>query len=185
MNVQSTAGYLKSGETLREQFDRNITENRAFGYVTEAGIEAYFASDARVTLANRLEELSGKTAAIVFGPGAYWLAGERRDAFLFLDVSREYQQIQHKKQLLNFGMSWNRDSVEKYKISYFVEWPILENYRKCIFQDIGFYVDMNNPEVPVFSAIQGMAEMIRNVAQSPLRVKPFFAPGVWGGGGNI
>lgn len=181
LNVQSTAGYLKSGETLREQFDRNITENRAFGYVTEAGIQDYFESDARATLANRLELLSGKTAAIVFGPGAYWLAGEGSGAFLFLDVSREYQQIQHKKQLLNFGMSWNRDSVEKYKISYFVEWPILENYRKRIFQDIGLYVDMNKPDVPVFSTIPDMAEMIRSVAQSPLRVKPFFAPGVWGG----
>src|SRR4029453_3839803 len=37
LSIQSTAGCLKSGETLREQFDGNITENRAFGYITEAG----------------------------------------------------------------------------------------------------------------------------------------------------
>lgn len=181
LNVQSTAGYLKSGETLREEFDRNITENRAFGYVTEGEIEAYFVLDARETLANRLKEQNGRTAFIVFGPGAYWLAGERSSTVLFLDVSREYQQIQHKKQLLNFGMSWNRDSVEKYKISYFVEWPILETYRKRIFQNIDLYLDMNKPEEPVFLTISDLEAMIRSVAQSPLRVKPFFAPGIWGG----
>lgn len=181
LNVQSTAGYLKSGETLREEFDRNITENRAFGYVTEGEIEAYFVLDARETLANRLKEQNGRTAFIVFGPGAYWLAGERSSTVLFLDVSREYQQIQHKKQLLNFGMSWNRDSVEKYKISYFVEWPILETYRKRIFQNIDLYLDMNKPEEPVFLTISDLEAMIRRVAQSPLRVKPFFAPGIWGG----
>ncbi|MGG1636120.1 class I mannose-6-phosphate isomerase [Paenibacillus sp. FSL K6-3182] len=181
LNVQSTAGYLKSGETLREEFDRNITENRAFGYVTEDEIEAYFVLDARETLATRLKEQNGRTAIIVFGPGAYWLAGERIGTVLFLDVSREYQQIQHKKQLLNFGMSWNRDSVEKYKISYFVEWPILETYRKRIFQNIDLYLDMNKPEEPVFLTISDLEGMIRSVAQNPLRVKPFFAPGIWGG----
>lgn len=179
LNVQSTAGYLKSGETLREEFDRNITENRAFGYVTEDEIEAYFVLDARETLATRLKEQNGRTAIIVFGPGAYWLAGERIGTVLFLDVSREYQQIQHKKQLLNFGMSWNRDSVEKYKISYFVEWPILETYRKRIFQNIDLYLDMNKPEEPVFLTISDLEGMIRSVAQNPLRVKPF-SPLVFG-----
>lgn len=187
LDVHSTTGYLKSGESLRERFAENITDNRAFGFVTEANISDYFLPDARAVFSNRVSHKDNsadqekKEAVIVFGPGAYWLAGEQNGLLLFLDVSREYQQVEHKKQLLNFGLSWNRDSVEKYKICYFVEWPILENYRKRIFNDIQFYVDMNKPAEPVVTSSESLKNMIQSIAGAPLRVKPFFAPGVWGG----
>jgi len=183
LNIQSTAGYLKSSESLREQFAENITDNRTFGFVTEAKISDYFLTEARSLLANRINSINNeeKQVTIVIGPGAYWLAGGQSSFMIFLDVSREYQQIEHKKQLLNFGLSWNRDSVEKYKICYFVEWPILEGYRKQIFKHINLYVDMNNPVEPVVTLGEALRKMIRSIACAPLRVKPFFAPGLWGG----
>lgn len=124
---------------------------------------------------------STSTVIIVFGPGADWLVGSAADELLFLDVSREYQQLEHKRQLLNFGFSWNKDAVEKYKIAYFVEWPILENYRKRLLERDFTYMDMNRSANPVMVHSSRLREMIAEVASKPLRVKPFFAPGVWGG----
>ncbi|MBV7504363.1 class I mannose-6-phosphate isomerase [Bacillus sp. sid0103] len=181
--VHSTAGYIKSGEALREQFAVNITDNRAFGYVVEADISAYFVDHAQSSLAASLqkEDSTGKKVAIVFGPGAYWLTEGTCDVVYFLDLSREAQQTEYKKNLLNFGMTWNRDFVEKYKIAYFVEWPILETYRKKLLSRIDVYVDMNNPNKPVTTTGAGLKAIIAQITKAPMRVKPFFAPGVWGG----
>lgn len=180
-----TYGYLKSGTELRHQFRRNITDNRAFGYVSEQKIDEYFKSGAQRDFS---EYAAGLTAAaseqtlfVVFGPGALWLTDGRCDASLFLDVSREYQEIAHKGSLLNFGFSWNIDTVEKYKIAYFVEWPLLEKYRKEWMDAFDWYVDMNDPSRPVLLSLSDLLAVIRDIARFPLRVKPFLMPGVWGG----
>lgn len=180
-----TYGYLKSGTELRDHFRRNITDNRAFGYVAEQKIDAYFRSGAQRDFAEYAEELS-RTASeptlfVVFGPGALWLSYGLFNASLFLDVSREYQEIAHKGNLLNFGFSWNIDAVEKYKIAYFVEWPLLETYRKEKLAAFDWYADMNDPRNPVHLSVRDLMAVIRDIARYPLRVKPFLMPGVWGG----
>ena len=81
----------------------------------------------------------------------------------------------------SFGLNWNRDAVEKYKIALFVEWPILETYRKQILDQMDYYLDLNQPKQPVMTAVPSLRRMISDIAGSPLRVKPFYAPGVWGG----
>lgn len=190
VDVVSSASFLKSGEELRIHFKSNITENRAFGYVTDnATIADYFSPQANDKYEKLVQAVSvtdstsssKKRAIIVFGPGAYWLSGNQADVSFFLDVSREHQQVQHRGQLLNFGMSWNKDSVEKYKIAFFVEWPILENYRKQILSQIDYYVDMNNEQSPRVVRTNDLETMIIGISANPMRVKPFFAPGVWGG----
>jgi mannose-6-phosphate isomerase class I len=189
VDVFSTYSFVKTGEELRIQFQDNITENRAFGYVIDdAQIDAYFRQNAKVELESIIQEQlatrksASKRMVVVFGPGADWIRENQYDLKLFLDISREKQQIKHKEeQLLNFGMSWNIDAVEKYKIAFFVEWPILENYRKQQFSSFDYYVDMNEEEVPVFAKVSDLVKMIQDVSKYPFRVKPFFAPGIWGG----
>jgi hypothetical protein len=129
VDVLSSYSFLKSGQQLRSYFKHNITGNRAFGYVTDRSMEDFFRAQVKEEFEECLqafvedESRAAKRAVLVFGPGAYWLGQSNFELSLFLDVSREYQQVHHRKQLLNFGMSWNRDPVEKYKIAYFVEWP--------------------------------------------------------------
>jgi len=177
--------YLKTGEELRSHFASNITDNRAFGYFTDGSIKDYFRTGARKDAARMLDEAASAadsvTFCIIFGPGAYWLGEEQFDISYFLDVSREYQQAGHRRDLLNFGLNWNRDAVEKYKIALFVEWPVLETYRKQILNQMDYYIDLNQPKQPVMAAVPALRHMISDIAKSPIRVKPFYAPGVWGG----
>lgn len=184
VDIFSTYNFTKSGEELRELFKDNITDNRAFGYfVDDYSIDSYFHSNAKSELTQAIEKSQApKRIVIVSGPGACWIRNHSYDLTFFLDLSRENQQIKHKNEdLLNFGMSWNIDGVEKYKIALFVEWPILENYRKSLFSDIQYYVDMNDETAPVMVKVKDLIQMIDNISQRPFRVKPFFAPGVWGG----
>ncbi|RKL65009.1 mannose-6-phosphate isomerase [Salipaludibacillus neizhouensis] len=182
ITLLSTYDFLKSEEEIREFFDKNITDNRAFGYVTEVEIDTYFEEDARETLQTFLGQQSDtKKMCIVWGPGASYLHSKDIDISLFLDVTRESQEIKHKESLMNFGFQTNIDAVEKFKISYFVEWPILENYRKRNLSQFDYYVDLNDQNEPKLVTITDFLAIIRDISNFPLRVKPFFMPGVWGG----
>ncbi|GLX66686.1 class I mannose-6-phosphate isomerase [Paenibacillus glycanilyticus] len=177
------ASYQLGGEEIREYFKDNITDNRAFGYFTDKQIDSYFEADAKVRFAADLNKAAeaGSQMIVVIGTGAHWLGKEHYDFTLFADVSRELQQIKHKQGMLNFGFASNLDNVEKYKISLFVEWPILETYRKRHFSDFDYYLDMNDEETPVVTAVSDLITVIQDIIRYPLRVKPFFAPGIWGG----
>lgn len=180
-----TSSFLKPSEELRSFFDTNITDNRAFGYFTNASINDYFVPQAQAAAEAVKAQIPSSpettTFIITFGPGAYWLGNGQYDVTYFLDVSREYQQVEHKTHLLNFGFNWNRDDVEKYKICLFVEWPVFETYRKETLNAIHYYIDMNDPKCPKLTTTHALRQMIGDIAQAPMRVKPFFAPGIWGG----
>ncbi|MCM3338639.1 class I mannose-6-phosphate isomerase [Paenibacillus sp. MER TA 81-3] len=191
-HVYSTTSLMHSGDTLRRQFHRYITDNRAFGYMaSDADVGDYFMTDAKDRFAAAVEadsaghshrsDASRKQIILLFGPGALWIAQPNVHLSFFFDVSREYQQLEHRKNLCNLGMSWNRDHVETYKICLFLEWPVWETYRKRNLERFDYYVDMNKPKDPVVTTTAGLRRMLEQVAAQPLRVKPFFAPGVWGG----
>lgn len=181
-----TDAFVRTEEELRRHFRDNITDNRAFGYMTEEEIDAYFTEDARSRFSSDLREMSARTGgeravALVIGPGAHWLTGGTGDLNVFLDISRENQQILHRRSLCNFGFSRNEDALEKYKIAFFVEWPILETYRKRHLREFDLYVDMNNPVSPAAVSTEELQDIVKDIARHPMRVKPFFTPGVWGG----
>lgn len=183
-NVLSTDTYLKSPAELTEQFQENITDNRAFGYMIEEEIAAYFTNGAQETY--RVAINSSKKdnqVMITYGTGAHWLHAENSAEAMqvYLDISREKQQTLYKNELLNFGNIHSADAVEKYKIAFFVEWPILEKYRKDTLRNFDYYIDFNQLETPVMTSVVELSTITQNISQFPMRVKPFFAPGVWGG----
>jgi len=183
--VIRTGEYVRSEDALVAHFRDNITDNRAFGYVTEEGVDAYFGEEARERCGRDIRTLreengDGRTIVLVLGTGAHWLTGGG-DLNLYLDISRENQQILHKRGLCNFGFSRYTDNVEKYKIALFVEWPILETYRKRHLHEFDLFVDMNRPDEPVSVHTEELSDIVKEIVKYPMRVKPFFAPGVWGG----
>jgi mannose-6-phosphate isomerase class I len=188
VDLINTGEFLKSGEELRSFFKKNITDNRAFGYVAENNnIEDYFNQNAQKDYHRKYqslvqeEEAVKKRLIVVWGVGAYWISQGNVDLSMYLDVSREYQEVKQKDSLFNFGFDWNKDAVEKYKISFFVEWPILEGYRKENLSHFDYYVDFNDEDNPKVVTVSGLFRMIKDISKYPMRVKPFFASGVWGG----
>ncbi|ALS27135.1 mannose-6-phosphate isomerase [Paenibacillus sp. 32O-W] len=174
--------YLKPETQIKEHFKENITDNRAFGRKTNEGIESYFQPEARKLVRAQLEIESAKhRLTVVLGTGAYWLSQDAADLRFFADISRELQQIKHKAGMNNFGGLTGLDTVEKYKVALFVEWPILETYRKRHLHEMDYYIDMNTEDEPKTAGVSDLLGMMKDISNYPLRVKPFFAPGVWGG----
>lgn len=51
----STDSFLKTGEKIRQEFKDYITDNRAFGYVSEHEIHDYFVSNAKSQVEKTIE----------------------------------------------------------------------------------------------------------------------------------
>lgn len=185
-----TGEYVRSEQDLQTQFAPYLTDNRAFGYVADDVTPAhYFRSEARNEYKQQVQSSSLVGGIqLLYGPGAQWLYDHKSDLTFYVDYSRENQQLRHKAGMGNFGFTSTGDSVESYKHAYFLEWPVWESYRrdwlKQAEHDIeqhAYYMDFNQPEAPVWVSMKGLNTLLQAVAKQPFRVKPFFAPGIWGG----
>ncbi|WP_211746058.1 class I mannose-6-phosphate isomerase [Paenibacillus sp. Marseille-Q4541] len=185
-----TAHYVKPESQLRTEMAVYLTDNRAFGYkATHTSPLQYFQSDAKATLEKKTNECLIKSGVyVLYGPGAALLSSQPSDLYFFADYSRENQQLRHAEHMGSFGFGSSTDKVETYKNCYFLEWPVWEPYRREWVSHYAdhpekkaYYIDMNQPETPVWLPAGALTEVLKKVAQQPFRVKPFFAPGIWGG----
>jgi len=197
-----SAHYLKSSADLLQQFHPYLTDNRAFGVVaSDVSVKDYFRPHAQsVWLSDLDDQLRLYHAAehaeaqspnveqlapivVTYGPGSGFLstASGLANVSLFCDLSREAQQKLHQQGMGSLGLGPCLDTVETYKHALFLEWPVWEEYRKRHLYDFDYYVDTNNPERPVLVTVPMLRRLLASAAQQPFRVKPFFAPGIWGG----
>lgn len=197
-----SADYLKSSADLLQQFHPYLTDNRAFGVVaSDVSVEDYFRLhaqsvwrsdvDDQLRLYHSTEHAEDKSPkadqlapiVVTFGPGSGFLstASGFTNVSLFCDISREAQQKLHQRGTGSLGLGPCRDTVETYKHALFLEWPVWEEYRKRHLYDFDYYLDMNNRERPVLVTVPMLRGLLASAAQQPFRVKPFFAPGIWGG----
>lgn len=197
-----SADYLKSSADLLQQFHPYLTDNRAFGVVaSDVSVKDYFRPRAQsVWLSDVDDQLRLYHSAehaevqspnvdqlapiiVTFGPGSGFLstASGLTNVSLFCDLSREAQQKLHQQEMGSLGLGPCLDTVETYKQALFLEWPVWEEYRKRHLYDFDYYVDTNNRERPILVTVPMLRRLLASTAQQPFRVKPFFAPGIWGG----
>ncbi|MFE6076309.1 class I mannose-6-phosphate isomerase [Paenibacillus sp. NPDC057886] len=197
-----SADYLKKSADLLKQFHPYLTDNRAFGVVaSDVSVEDYFRPHAQsawlsevedqLRLYNSAENAEAQSPkanqltpiVVTFGPGSGFLskASGLANVSLYCDLSREAQQKLHQQGMGSLGLGPCRDTVETYKQALFLEWPVWEEYRKRSLYDFDYYVDTNNQERPVLVTVPMLRRLLALAARQPFRVKPFFAPGIWGG----
>lgn len=188
-----TARYMKKPEDLLRQFHPYLTDNRAFGRIAaDVSEDSYFQEGAGKKWLQEVQQKlricsetvkAGETPipmVVTAGPGALFLC-PAPDVSVYCDLSREYQQKLHRMGMGSLGLGESADPVETYKQALFLEWPVWENYRNRHLYDFDVYIDMNQPESPAWATLPALRELLAAAARRPFRVKPFFAPGIWGG----
>ncbi|MGN7355812.1 class I mannose-6-phosphate isomerase [Paenibacillus sp. SAF-054] len=188
-----TVHYMKGPEELLRQFHPYLTDNRAFGRVAADALpQSYFQEGAQDTwlldVQQKLNNLVALNEAgagpipvvVIAGPGALLLSPSAHVS-AYCDLSRENQQKLHRMGMGSLGLGECSDPVETYKQALFLEWPVWENYRREHMDDFDYYIDMNQPDTPTWAALPSLLQVLEGIAGRPFRVKPFFAPGIWGG----
>ena len=118
---------------------------------------------------------------VVVGVGASLVA--KGDVLVYADMPRWEIQLRYRShELDNWGVgNFDEDTLRKYKRGYFVEWRALDRHKRGLYADIDYLLDTTLKEHA--KAISGAAfrDGIRQAANRPFRLMPYFDEGVWGG----
>ncbi len=170
-----------------------LGDDAVFGYITRLQIQDYFCPERSDQLKKQLQKLrDSKQEAVLLGAGAACFA-ESKDTVAHLSVPRwEIQQRQHQGLLCNLGVKNVGESLdtsprEQYKHSYFVDWRVLDRHKQAAYQRWNWVIDCSaraplaTEQEPKMIDAASFFVGLQQAAQQPVRLVPFFDPGVWGG----
>lgn len=176
-----SADAMKTQEHLHDILKDDITDDEIFGYMTRHHIDVYF--DARKVEQMR-EALASDSSAlkIVYGTGASYVA-ETSDMLVYLDMARwEIQMRFRRNEVSNVGFD-NKEMRPglQYKQAFFVDWRILDRWKKKIYGRMDYILDTNVADEPKMIPAAAFFAGLKEASARPFRVVPYFDPGVWGG----
>lgn len=160
----------------------DVTDDRIFGYLTRLEIDAFYDSEKVEQLQQELAGLQEGTV-LIYGTGAAHVCPEP-DLLVYADMARWEIQLRMRKHLVdNIGVN-NRNTPDwmlLYKQGYFVDWRVCDRLKKQLFDKWDYVLDTNKAGSPKLVSGKAVLEGLKEAANRPFSVVPFFDPGPWGG----
>ena len=148
-----------------------------FGRLFQGNLLDFFDPDGLRTVRSRiLEEIHRAELVVCFGQGS---------ALLNLDGGRAWADLP--KEIITGMASAGRDILlgtpvyPAVKSMYWVDWPVMEHHKTALLPGLDLYLDLANPQKPVFVEGTALRVTLSALSHRPFRVKPVFYPGAWGG----
>lgn len=172
----------KSPDAIEKMVSPDVTDDRVFGYLSRLQIDAYF-DENRLAHVRKKIESQAQGLIIIYGPGAakVW---KNHDLLVYADMARWEIQTRMRKNLVdNLGVK-NRNTEDwmlLYKQGYFVDWRVLDKWKKKLMREWDFVLDSNVQNMPKLVEGKAILEGLEVAVTRPFSVVPFFDPGLWGG----
>jgi mannose-6-phosphate isomerase class I len=127
-----------------------------------------------------LSQLAPTKARIFYGTGASLVPIDGK--VVFFDVSKNEIQFRSRAgSVTNLGAETADDPKVMYKRFFFVDWPLLNRHVNSLKDKIDFYVDAQRSNEITWMHGQMWRDSISLISTRPIRVRPWFEPGAWGG----
>jgi mannose-6-phosphate isomerase class I len=128
----------------------------------------------------KLSQSSSTKVKIFYGTGASLLPIDGK--IVFFNISKNEIQFRSRAaSVTNLGAKSTDDSKLMYKRSFFVDWPVLNRHVNAIKDRIDYYVDGQRSNEITWMQGQIWSDSVALITTRPLRVRPWFEPGAWGG----
>lgn len=66
-------------------------------------------------------------------------------------------------------------------IFYYFIFPLMERYQKKIYKNLDYYIDIKKNNSLLILSKRLLEKIIDSISQQPIKLKPIYEPGVWGG----
>jgi len=166
---------------IRKLTQPDVTDDRVFGYMSRLRmsdlLDPEMLSEANKQLGEHRDDL-----VVIYGYGAS-LVTEDPDLLVYADMARwEIQLRMRANKVNNLGIRNIGENIEqKYKRGFFVDWRICDRLKKETMEKWDFVLDTNDHDEPKLANGEAVREGLRQAANRPFSVVPFFDPGPWGG----
>ena len=173
----ATDAYIKPHEAISEMVQPFLGEEKSvWGRRCHFHLKAFF----QLPSLTSLQPDTGADITIVIGIGAA-LTGWQAP-LIYIDLPKnELQYRMRAKSICNLGARSPESAFAMYKRFYFVDWVVLNNYRKevldkiTVIADGQFHTDIN------WALATEIRKAMCELSRSVWRVRPWFEPGSWGG----
>ena len=105
------------------------------------------------------------------------------DIIVYADMARWEIQLRFRRhEISNMGIT-NPDEefARQYKQAFFVDWRVLDRFKKRLFEKMDYLLDTNKKDAPKMITGEALLEGMKQTVTQPFSVVPFFDPGPWGG----
>lgn len=176
----STEQCFQSAEAIEDFLAPSLTSDPVFGQIFHGHLEDLWEEEHIAALRCTLQEHNEADLTIVYGFGASCLITE--GVQVYIDVPKDRcQHLAAQQCVYNVGATAPQRFGEMYKRFYFVDWPMLNRVKRVQLPRIDLFVDGTESIEPRFTDGNDFRRALHELAQQPFRVKPWFAPGPWGG----
>jgi mannose-6-phosphate isomerase class I len=156
-----TAPYLGNDDVFAMRYPGVLQD-----FFDEKALQQICVSDADITI------IYGAGASLTNLPGFT----------VFLDVPKNEIQFRARAQsVANLFETKAFNAKEMYRRFYFLDWPVLNRHKETLLPKLDLMVDTQRPDTPTFMTGAAFRQALTGQTKRPLRVRPSFEPGVWGG----
>jgi predicted NBD/HSP70 family sugar kinase/mannose-6-phosphate isomerase class I len=168
---------LKSSEEIDEMIEPNMNgDDPVFGKRYLGELSDFFNAEKL----NLLQADTTSDICIVYGTGASLANWEGQ--LIYVDVPKnEIQYRMRSCSTKNICCTTTLEYSQIYKRMYFIEWPVLNIHKERLLPKIDLIVDEQRIDEITWMQGSDFRNALNSMLESPLRARPWFEAGVWGG----
>ncbi|MEU7962591.1 hypothetical protein AB0D09_03825 [Streptomyces sp. NPDC049097] len=145
----------------------------------EDAVDPYYCKLAENTLDDLFDDVPRPPdggPAVVFGPGA---ALVRHDVLWYADLPKRHAEAAVAAgRGVNLGLPGEQGDFRRL---FYVDWPMLDRHRDALAPRLDGWLDVQEPERPVYLDGDGLRATLATLSRRPVRTRPFFNSTPWGG----
>lgn len=167
-------------EKLDAALERDLLpQDPVFGIMTVRRLRDFF-YEAKIEEARQHIDAVAEGLVLVYGVGATLV--HPGDVQVVADITRWEIQLRYRRGMTNWRTTQtDLPKLKKYKRGFFAEWRWADREKDHLLNTMDFYLDMTTQGSPAMVDGAAYREALRQTAQRPFRMVPYFDPGVWGG----
>ncbi|MEM2174729.1 MAG: hypothetical protein QXI58_03800, partial [Candidatus Micrarchaeia archaeon] len=181
------SAYFKNPKEIEELINPYITFDDHFVKLwVEGSLDMLFDADKIQELRKRLKNERNQKSKLIIGTdcgSAFHKLIDLYDYIFYLDITRQEQRRRFEKgKVKNLGAGIiEYDRGYSYRRLIAVDHPVIDRHKKFVLSRINYYVDANNGENLKVIPKSVYNKIISTLVRYPIRLKPVYIPGVWGG----